>query len=751
MEHVDIPLGEMHKAHNWEVTLSSQLGTISATSADVGKLARVVSGNMFYILTSASPVTFSPLQLPGQITTASFDGVQTLTFTKADTSTITVAGIQPFDANLTSISALGTAADKMLYTTGVDTWAEASLTSFARTLLDDASASAARSTLGLVIGVDVQAQDAELQAIAGLVSAADKLPYFTGSGTAALADFTSFGRSLVDDTSASAARTTLGLVIGTDVQAWDAELQALAGLTSAADQLPYFTGSGTAALTTLTSFARTVLDDTSGSAVCATIDAVKRSGDTMTGAFGAAAGTAGSPGLYLDGDTASGFFRPAANVLAYATSGVEALRIDTSRRVSIGLTSAILSGSSLEIINKLLVDGVNASYYLRENDQAVDEKLWHINVGGKALIIQSRNDADSTGNTFFSATRGTGTAIAALTYGNATDLPTHTFNGRVGIGSTPSTNTALRMTGNTSTALGMTGTTKYSQFLDLTYDSSTTVDAVQFYSQPRTAAAAFTIGGVYNYIANDVILGSGSAVTNLYGYYCAALTAGTNNYGFRSVVASGTNRWNFYADGTANNHFAGNIFIKNAVDIGSVGGYATHSVQVIDTSAVRDFCTFARFTADTGGPEIQFLKSRNASPGSKTIVSSGDSLGKLVWCGDDGVDYDSVAASIRCEVSTTPGSNDMPGKVVIATTADGAATATDRWSVDHTGKVSVEFFERYAEQSATPANPASGTEMHVYMKADKFVIQYNDAGTVRYKYLDLTGTGVTWTHTTTAP
>jgi hypothetical protein len=57
--------------------------------------------------------------------------------------------VQAFDATLNSIASLGTAADRMIYTTGVDTWAESAITSFARTLLDDASAATARTTLGL--------------------------------------------------------------------------------------------------------------------------------------------------------------------------------------------------------------------------------------------------------------------------------------------------------------------------------------------------------------------------------------------------------------------------------------------------------------------------------------------------------------------------------------------------------------------------------------------------------------------------
>jgi hypothetical protein len=189
--------------------------------------------------------------------------------------------VQAYDADLNAIAGLTSAADTAPYYTGAGTAALMTVTTAARALLDDANAAAMRTTLGLGIGTNVQAYDVDLAAIAGLTSAADRAPYYTGAGTAALMTVTSTARDLLDDADAAAMRTTLGLVIGTNVQAFSGMLQNIANVPQPFDEFLYYDGSGVATRTGISAAARSVLDD-------ATLDAMINTlgGATATGTGG---------------------------------------------------------------------------------------------------------------------------------------------------------------------------------------------------------------------------------------------------------------------------------------------------------------------------------------------------------------------------------------------------------------------------------------------------------------------------------
>lgn len=182
-----------------------------------------------------------------------------------------------------------------------------------------------------------QALHANLTALAGLVGASDRAFYFTGSGALSLYTLTTFGRTLAALADAAALRTAGGLVIGTDVQAFHANLTALAGLSLVSDRLPYANGTGTLALATYTSFART-WDALADAAAGRTALSLGTAALISSTAGGDLAGTLPSPtvakittttgptsltiGAVADGETLK---RSGSSVIGYTPSGGVAL------------------------------------------------------------------------------------------------------------------------------------------------------------------------------------------------------------------------------------------------------------------------------------------------------------------------------------------------------------------------------------------------------------------------------------------
>jgi hypothetical protein len=120
---------------------------------------------------------------------------------------------------------------------------------------------------------------------------------------------------------------------------------------------------------------------------------------------------------------------------------------------------------------------------------------------------------------------------------------------------------------------------------------------------------------------------------------------------------------------------------SQAIAVGS-GGAQFQSVAANPVS-------FSRFSNDLFGTVISIGKSRGTSPGSFTVVSNNDALGEIRFAGSDGTDLSSIAAQISAEVDGTPGNDDMPGRLVFSTTADGASSPTERVSITSAGTLAI--------------------------------------------------------------
>jgi hypothetical protein len=108
------------------------------------------------------------------------------------------------------------------------------------------------------------------------------------------------------------------------------------------------------------------------------------------------------------------------------------------------------------------------------------------------------------------------------------------------------------------------------------------------------------------------------------------------------------------------------------------------SQQIESASTGGNNLGVIRYNNGSGGSEVVLAHSRSNSIGTNTVVSSGDRLGDILFRGGDGTNYID-AASISAQVDGTPGANDMPGRLVFSTTADGASSPTEHLRINEKG------------------------------------------------------------------
>ena len=246
------------------------------------------------------------------------------------------------------------------------------------------------------------------------------------------------------------------------------------------------------------------------------------------------------------------------------------------------------------------------------------------------------------------------------------------------------------------TAVGATFSGNVSVAGTLTYEDVTNIDSVglitarsgiEFGTRPGLGASISDIGNAVfaGVVTATSYYGDGSNLTGI-----DATQIVTGNTSVQTVDTGSDGHIKFNTEGSERGRFdnSGRLLLGTSTSANIGGGTAIN--QIFSNSNGEFVSLHLGYSASAGGsPVLALSRSRNTSYGSYTVVQSGDSLGRIRFTGDDGSDYDSIAALIETQVDGTPGTNDMPGRLVFSTTADGAASPTERMRIHSTGQVEI--------------------------------------------------------------
>jgi hypothetical protein len=399
---------------------------------------------------------------------------------------------------------------------------------------------------------------------------------------------------------------------------------------------------------------------------------VLKAGDTMTGALVVPLASAATPSLTFTGDLDSGVFSPGANQVAVATNGTGRLFVDANGNVGVGTSSISTFGG----------------YTTLEINNGTSGAILDLSQGD---VMRARFVAVTT-----SATIETSGSIPFLLSPGGTEKLRVTSGGLVGIG-TSSPGESIHTTGKLRVGDGGNYTVAAVQLgasnaNGISYPGTNILNFITNSTAALTIDASQRVGiGTTSPAQLLHVSGSGTQAIRLEN------TSGTGNVNLELKLTGNTftighNNSSIYFLDTAGREYlwyqganermridtSGRLLVGTSTARANfVNATETTKLQIegaVNISAVR--------TDDTAFPSWLILgKTRSTG---NTIVQSGDIIGRVAFEGNDGSEFVD-AAFISAEVDGTPGANDMPGRIVLATTADGASSPTERMRITNGG------------------------------------------------------------------
>ncbi len=150
---------------------------------------------------------------------------------------------------------------------------------------------------------------------------------------------------------------------------------------------------------------------------------------------------------------------------------------------------------------------------------------------------------------------------------------------------------------------------------------------------------------------------------------------------------------------------AGRLLVGTSTSVTSSSGVSPQ----FQVHSANGPAMFGRFANDATASALYLIKSRNTTTGGQIIVNNNDNIGRIAFEASDGAQL-RRAAIIDAYVDGTPGTNDMPGRLVFSTTADGASSPTERMRLDSSGNVGINCD---TPGSLLELNAAAGTVMGI--------------------------------------